>query len=214
MTGDVPLYNERIMPDGDGNGERYERGKVFEGGASYALCRCGQTGSRPFCDGTHTAIGFEAPEVANRACYCDCARVYEGGTIDLLDRTDLCVTARFCDRFGNAWRLTLKSAEDHPEYEEQAVDQAAHCPGGRLTVRKDGIEIEPELAKEIGLLEDVYYETKGPIFVKGGITLEGGNGAEYEIRNRRALCRCGESRNMPFCDGRHLHTKHMKGLDE
>jgi len=142
------------------------------------------------------------------------ARVYEGETIDLLDRPELCVRARFCDRFENAWRLTLKTSKDHPEIEEQAIYQANHCPGGRLTVRKCGVEIEPELPKEIGLIEDVYYETKGPIYVKGGITLESEDGSEYEIRNRRALCRCGHSRNMPFCDGSHLHCKHMKGLDE
>jgi len=207
VTGGVPLYEERIVPDADGNGERYEKGAEYEGGDCYALCRCGRSDEKPFCDGMHKEICFEAPEVASRACYCDAARIYEGGTIDLLDRPELCARVRFCDRFGNTWRLTLKSAEDHPEYEERAIYEANNCPGGRLTVRKCGVEIEPDLPKEIGLLEDEYYGAQGPVFVKGGITVEDANGAEYETRNRRALCRCGESRNMPLCDGAHLDRK-------
>jgi CDGSH-type Zn-finger protein len=41
-------------------------GNVFDltGKESVALCRCGQSGRKPFCDGTHRACGFVAGETA------------------------------------------------------------------------------------------------------------------------------------------------------
>lgn len=43
------------------------RGQVFEvpvGKEAIALCRCGQSKRRPFCDGSHRDCGFQAGETA------------------------------------------------------------------------------------------------------------------------------------------------------
>ncbi len=34
-------------------------GDMFETGPRFALCRCGGSGNKPFCDGTHKTMGFE-----------------------------------------------------------------------------------------------------------------------------------------------------------
>jgi CDGSH-type Zn-finger protein len=35
-------------------------GKQIEAGEKIALCRCGASTNKPFCDGTHSKVGFEA----------------------------------------------------------------------------------------------------------------------------------------------------------
>ncbi|SET93749.1 Zn-finger domain of CDGSH type-containing protein [Salinibacillus kushneri] len=35
-------------------------GNVFETKSSFSLCRCGHSGNKPFCGGTHKKIGFES----------------------------------------------------------------------------------------------------------------------------------------------------------
>ncbi|MFE2733740.1 CDGSH iron-sulfur domain-containing protein [Streptomyces sp. NPDC059349] len=39
--------------------------------------------------------------------------------------------------------------------------------------------------------------------MRGGIPVTAADGTPYEVRNRVTLCRCGASRNKPFCDGTH-----------
>ncbi|MET0511356.1 MAG: CDGSH iron-sulfur domain-containing protein [Thermoleophilaceae bacterium] len=45
----------------DADGREYDLGQR---GETIALCRCGGSKTKPFCDGTHSRIGFEAAERA------------------------------------------------------------------------------------------------------------------------------------------------------
>ena len=130
----------------------------------------------------------------------------EGPDLDLLD-DNRCAFARFCHREdGNVWGLTENS--DNPKYRAEAIIAASECPSGRLVAYdKTGKPIEPNYEPSIEILQDSEKEVSGPIFVKGNIPIESSEGHTYEIRNRVALCRCGKSRNSPFCDATHISIK-------
>ena len=53
---------------------------------------------------------------------------------------------------------------------------------------------------------------RGGALARGGIPIESADGFVHEVRNRVTLCRCGESKNKPFCDGTHCEIGFADGL--
>ena len=75
------------------------------------------------------------------------------------------------------------------------------CPSGALTYcDKDGT---PEQAPTENTVAVVY---NGPLYLTGDLTIEGAPADMPGVRFRAALCRCGQSRNKPFCDNSHLQA--------
>ena len=52
------------------------------------------------------------------------------------------------------------------------------------------------MSVEINIMEN------GPILVKGETEVTK-NGKKIEVNEQYALCRCGQSKNQPYCDGTH-----------
>jgi CDGSH-type Zn-finger protein len=203
VTGGVPLSEQSICVDGDGQCHGWKEGKKYPAQETYALCRCGQSNNLPFCDGYHTKIHFDGAEQAVDTPYLEQAKEIAGPGLKLTDARKFCAAARFCDRAGGIWKLTEKSSD--PDARQEAIEEARDCPSGRLvTWDQDGKAMEPDFEPSIGLVEDTQAGKMGPIWVRGGIPIESADGKTYEIRNRVTLCRCGKSMNKPFCDGSHL----------
>lgn len=202
VSGGIPLAKQIIGVDAAGYSYEWRGGKKYPSKDNYALCRCGQSKNKPFCDGTHIKVNFNGTETASREPYLDQAERIDGPALELTDAQELCAAARFCDRAGGIWNLTQQSMDS--EAKRIAIEEAGNCPSGRLVVwDKKGKAIESKFEPSIGLTEDSQEGVRGPIWVRGGIPVESADGSTYEIRNRVALCRCGRSSNKLFCNGSH-----------
>ena len=65
-------------------------------------------------------------------------------------------------------------------------------------VRKDGGQEEKAAAKNM-----VVIANNGPLYVQGDLKIDGAKDDMPGVRYRAALCRCGDSKNKPFCDNTH-----------
>jgi CDGSH-type Zn-finger protein len=211
VTGGVPLGQENIVIGADGEPLCWEKGPSYPHRETYALCRCGASKTKPFCDGSHVAEGFDGTETAGREPYLEQAEKESGPGLDLTWSPKLCAVARFCHRGEEAWGYCERS--DDPEARKTAIEEACACPSGSLVAwdKENGRAIEPEFEPSISLVENPKDGTSGPIWVKGRIPIDSADGQEYERRNRVTLCRCGKSQNKPFCDGTHISIKFRPG---
>jgi CDGSH-type Zn-finger protein len=204
VSGDIPLVKKEIRNDAEGYCSTWHEVETYPLQEQYALCRCGQSKNKPFCDGTHAKIHFDGTETAGDEPYVDRADTITGPTLSLTDADGMCVHARFCMRAGGIWNLTRQSGIR--EARDIAIEEAGNCPSGRLVIwdKKTGKALEPVFEKSIVVIEYPPRSEHGPLWVRGGIPVESSEGHVYEIRNRVTLCRCGKSYNKPFCDGSHV----------
>ncbi len=140
----VPVVNA-VLPEPDGplylKGDVEvvaEDGRTVARDTRIALCRCGATKNRPFCDGSHWDAGFD-----------DAGRLGEGGA--------------------------TAGGEAGP---------------GPLRVA---------------------FGAGGPLFLQGRFVLSSAGGEARRELGEAELCRCGVSRNRPFCDGSHTETESREG---
>ncbi len=203
VTGNVPLAIQIITPNEHGQSWDWVQGSTFPAKATYELCRCGQSQNPPYCDQSHERVGFDGKETASRVPIARQSETTEGPTLTLSDAEGLCAFARFCDPAGKIWSLIERT--NVPEARKLAIREAMHCPSGRLVLHENesGKDLEEALPPSIGVVEDPVLGCSGPLWIRGGITVESADGKRYERRNRVTLCRCGASNNKPFCNGSH-----------
>ncbi|HUY63126.1 MAG TPA: CDGSH iron-sulfur domain-containing protein [Acidimicrobiales bacterium] len=200
VKGKPPLTRRAVVRSEHDEPMTWRTTARLDTGETYALCRCGGSSNKPFCDGTHLTNGFDGTESAPVDNYDERATTYVGHRVVVRDDRAICEHAGFCgNRVSNVWKMVGGPAIEDSVVRAQMMAMIERCPSGALSYRMeaDQDDVEPDLPVGIAVTAE------GPYFVSGGIEVQRADGAAFETRNRVTLCRCGASSNKPLCDGSH-----------
>jgi len=178
------------------------RSEVLPTRPEMALCRCGGSANKPFCDGTHARNGFSSQKLPGRVP--DQRDDYVREELAVHDNRGICQHSGFCtDNLAAVFRVHAEPFVDLSGADKDAIiAQVRQCPSGALSYSIDGVEYrDQDREPTITVSKD------GPYRVTGGIDLPDEARAEGASTEHYALCRCGGSKNKPFCDGTHWYIK-------
>lgn len=183
-----------------------------------ALCRCGGSKNKPFCDGTHNVIRFSSANKTlenddiKKIVIKDKRRDYPGKEITVHDNRKICSHAAECvNNLSSVFKLGSRPwINPDASKMNDIVDVVRRCPSGALSYSIDGVEYrDPEEQRN----PTVTVLKNGPYHITGGIELIGENTqfGEGASKEHYTLCRCGASENKPFCDGAHKSSNFNDG---
>ena len=175
---------------------------LIETSENMALCRCGGSANKPFCDGTHSKNGFKSAKLDGRVK--EKQDNYKGKKITIHDNRGICAHAGRCtDGLDSVFHLN-KEPWIHPDSAavEEIISTIAKCPSGALSYSINEVE---HLDREGE--PTIFVAPNGPYVVSGSPDLVDTTRAEGASKEHFTMCRCGGSKNKPFCDGTHWHIK-------
>jgi uncharacterized Fe-S cluster protein YjdI len=131
------------------------------------------------------------------------ARKYSGSGIEVSYEAALCIHAKRCvlglpdvfDPLKRPWIQPMNADAD------ELVAVIERCPSGALHYER--VAGGAEIANGV---DSVSLVARGPLYVRGDITLKLPDGTLVRHDTRLALCRCGHSKNKPYCDNSHIEA--------
>jgi CDGSH-type Zn-finger protein len=163
-----------------------------------SLCRCGQSAQKPYCDGSHSKIGFVGEKGPQRTP--DRVKNYAGRDITIHDNRGVCAHDTSCTTLLPGVFDIGKRPWINPDGASvrEIIETVEKCPSGALSYtigRRRYLNLEREAAITVA--------KNGPLHLTGGIRIKDDQRNKPESQEHCTLCRCGESENKPFCDGTH-----------
>ena len=86
---------------------------------------------------------------------------------------------------------------------QEVVDTVRRCPSGALQTILEGFASNDDADEPRDGKTVICASRNGPLLVEGRFELVDGSGSPIAAAGRAALCRCGGTKNQPFCDGSH-----------
>lgn len=181
---------------------KYKKDRLIETKQLMFLCRCGGSSNKPFCDGTHIKIGFTDEKDPDRVL--DKMDNYEKSKLIIHDNRGVCSHRGYCtDNLPNVFRIGKEPWINPDGAEPDEVARVIRmCPSGALSYTKDGV-----LFKDFDRQPGVTVTKDGPYDVVGNPAFIDVEGNKPESMEHFTLCRCGQSKNKPFCNGQHWYVK-------
>jgi len=167
-----------------------------------ALCRCGGSANKPYCDGTHSKIGFSSAKIAGAVA--DKRENYLGKKITIHDNRGICAHAGRCtDGLASVFRLKEEPwIHQDAASSDEIIATIQKCPSGALSYTIDDFEHKDQNGEPT-----IFIAPNGPYVVSGGPELVDTIQGEGASSEHFTICRCGGSKNKPFCDGTHWYNK-------
>ena len=180
---------------------RDSAGRELPAQLTMSLCRCGASKNKPYCDGSHTKIGFAGEK--------DPGRVpreineWKGKRITIVDNSDVCCRDRSCVN-----NLPQVFEEENPDAAtvKEIIETIRKCPSGALTYKMGGRHCQAFNREPA-----ITVVKNGPLKMVGGIRVKDEMQSQPACPEHYTLCRCGHSQNKPFCDGSHLDVGFQEG---
>ncbi|MEL6568403.1 MAG: CDGSH iron-sulfur domain-containing protein [Pseudomonadota bacterium] len=204
----------KIEPQADGpllvTGEPdilYQDGTALPPKPVTALCRCGASKSKPYCDGSHVAAGFlsDSDNGALRKTPFSYTGKVDGQDVTVSYTPVLCSHAAECQKaaskmFDPARKPWVDVAEGDMS---DVLSAVGNCPSGALSLQIGSL---PGAMHMTDGNVDIQIEKNGPYRVRN-ISIESEFSTAGSSPSKYVLCRCGKSKNKPFCDGTHYDEK-------
>jgi CDGSH-type Zn-finger protein len=164
------------------------------------ICRCGQSKKAPFCDGSHKE-NFSGEKLVEKNID---LMVWEGKKLKTFFNPNACMHAGYCRPLKE---LREKEGSDQSDATAREIIKIVHaCPSSALSFETvDPIDQDQESSNyQLEIIEG------GEIRVSGSFEPVNFSLQERQETTKATLCRCGLSKNKPYCDAAHSKKKDFK----